>query len=98
MENFREQLNHIPQLKNGNIIRANFTSDYIPGCPPIRKGKHYFITGVQESLFSTPTYKHPLTYDIVLCTKTGKLHKENHRYNAWSIDIGIKGGSWTLIR
>jgi len=99
MVSWDEQINHVPQLKNGNIIKANFDSDDVCGPVKIKKGRYYLIIGSQENLLSSPTHKHPLVYDIVVCSKTGKPRKTNHRYSAYTIDKEIESGTkWTLIR
>jgi hypothetical protein len=99
MENFREQVNHVPALKPGSIVQAHFTSDYVPGCAPIKNSQHFLVRAVKESVFSTPNYPHPKIYDLVLCSKSGKPKKTDHPYTAWAVDSSIKSqdGKWTLV-
>ena len=99
MENMRKLLAHVPKLKEGNILLANYTGELFQvTMPRITKGRHYLIRGIKESIFSSPRNQHPVTYDMVLCSKTGKPYKADFRIGCYSIDEKLDNGLFTLTR
>lgn len=95
----RQLLAHIPVLKQGDILLANYTGELFQvTMPRITKGRYYLIRGIKESLFNTPSNPHPVTYDIVLCSKSGKPYKADFRIGCYKVDEQITKCEFTLTK
>jgi hypothetical protein len=97
MQNMRTLLGHVPKLKQGDILLANYIGELFQiTMPRITKGRYYLIRGIKDSLFNTPSNPHPVVYDMVLCSKSGKLYKTDFRIACYDIDEKLDNGDFTL--